>query len=728
MVEASFPTPPGLRLVRSERARCARSSSSATSSRRRTAPPPTPRSPRRSAGQPATTGRPRRRSSWPKAVTCSRRRHRSRGRTEATRGSGRSPPVPRGSGRSTSSSRRAERARAELAHAVELVRGRSPAGGASSGRARRERRRKAAPARRWRGRQPCCSRSPCSPRAACGGISRMRAAASPGTALGDGSSGSSPGSRALCWRSSGVLAGWVVGSAVGALAARLAGAPPVEVLRHSVASRGGLALALGAALVAAALIALDHLAASARGRSDRRHRPRGRRARCSSSRSRSSEVPPTRIGSRRGQGLALVLLLVPGLVALAAAVLVDAVSSRRVARMVARRSWGSVSARLAAVGLARGPGRGRRHRGLPHDRVRARAGRGGISRNARPRRAGAGGVPGPARHAVVREDLGKLVRVFDAASPARFRRARRGGGAVHPVLRVTGGAGRAEQVSGVTVLGLDRAPIERLGVWRAELGGRSKRCGGRLARGAVGTRRRCAPSRLPGDEIALRVGPGIVSFAAVVETRRRRVRARRARCGRSARSPPTLRAAVPQRVAARLARRRPASAAHRGRRGRRDGAGPAPWAQRPACAPASRMGGAGRGRDEAGADGVELRYVLTPRRTAYLRFRAADGRAPPSVLVTPRLAELVGGVGGLAAAADRRRGGAGPDRRRRRSSSRARTARPSSATERRSRRRSTRRLPEAARENEVWLEAAAGTALGARRRPWPARRSALSRR
>jgi hypothetical protein len=45
--------------------------------------------------------------------------------------------------------------------------------------------------------------------------------------------------------------------------------------------------------------------------------------------------------------------------------------------------------------------------------------------------------------------------------------------------------------------------------------------------------------------------------------------------------------------------------------------------------------------------GVVARAPLTPERTSSLRPRQLTDDAPPSVLVTPRLAELAGGVGGL---------------------------------------------------------------------------------
>lgn len=441
---------------------------------------------------------------------------------------------------------------------------------------------------------------------------------------------------------SGVLAGWVLGSAVGALAARLAGAPTIDVLRHSVLSREGLALALGAALVSAALIALT---ISIRPRAGSRIGITDLLAGAA-----LLIVAVALLGGAAdrdqlasGQDLALVLLLVPGLVAFAAAVLVTRVFPPT-ARMVARRNWGSVPTRLAAVGLARGSGTAVVTVGfltiafalaLVAEGYRATLVRG-------EREQAAFQVP---LDAVVREDLGKLVRVFDAASPARFQKLVGPGGAVHPVLRVTGGAGRAERISGVTVLGLDREPIERLGVWRtAWSGGRSR----------TETAAMVAPTNsvslrtlaLPGDEIAFRVSPGIVSFAAVIETPDGEFE--RVELGAAdSRESTTLRAAVPS--GSRLVTLVVVPPPRLIEGGADAGT---------ALSGSSRLGGplAQELRAWVGLEGVEVRpaargvelsYVLVPRRTAYLRFPQQTDATPPAVIVTPHLAELVGGVGRL---------------------------------------------------------------------------------
>ena len=56
--------------------------------------------------------------------------------------------------------------------------------------------------------------------------------------------------------------------------------------------------------------------------------------------------------------------------------------------------------------------------------------------------------------------------------------------------------------------------------------------------------------------------------------------------------------------------------------------------------------------------GVSVRVPLTLQRTSGLRAPQPTDASPPAVLVTPRLAELAGGVGEVSAAADRRRLGA----------------------------------------------------------------------
>jgi hypothetical protein len=243
-----------------------------------------------------------------------------------------------------------------------------------------------------------------------------------------------------------------------------------------------------------------------------------------------------------------------------------------------------------------------------------------------------------------REDFGALVRVFDAAPLSEYRRLAGEDGAAYPVLRVTGGAGKAEQVSGVTVLGLDRGAVEGLRVWRPQ-----------WAAGA--TRDQIAATIDPGQPVdlhgidlpdgvvSLRSGPTLVSFAAVVETPEGAFR--------------RIELSAPDRRRATTIRGRAPS----GSRLVSLEVVPPPrliegGADSGIAFPGSvRVGGAlgRRLRDWVGVDGVavtpvrsgvDLRYTLTPARTTRLRAPQATDTSPPSVLASPRLADLAGGVGG----------------------------------------------------------------------------------
>ena len=439
----------------------------------------------------------------------------------------------------------------------------------------------------------------------------------------------------------GVLLGWALGIAVAAVAAGLAGAPAGDVLRESVLSTVGLGLAGLMGLAAALLVWL-------------------------------TVTLPTREGARleavdlvavaallvtgvalvggvadeerlaRGEGSAVLLLLLPGLVAVAAAIAVARVFPV-LARWWGERKRASLAARLAAVGLARGPGaavvtvafltiafalavlaEGYRATLVRADREQA-----------------AFRVP---LDVVVRENLRNLVRVFDVASTDRFAELAGEGGAAHPVLRVSGGAGRAERVSGVTVLGLDRASIEGVGVWRKEWA--SGRATTELATLVEpGEPVELRGIRPPDDEIVLRVEPSIVSFAAIV------------RVGDGSFMRIELGDAKP-RSAVVLRKRLP----HDALLVSVEIVPPPRLVERGADAGIAflatvRLGGPLamqlRGWRSVGGlvtrstpEGILVRVPLTPQRSSLLRAPQPTDDAPPAVLVTPRLAELAGGVGG----------------------------------------------------------------------------------
>jgi hypothetical protein len=438
---------------------------------------------------------------------------------------------------------------------------------------------------------------------------------------------------------SGVLVGWVVGAAVGASAARLAGAPPLSVLGESTFSTPGLGLLVAAIVTTAGVIAvvvsvrprnaglgpLEFIAFAA--------------LLAVGVALLSGAADEERLAT--GESSALLLLMLPGLIALAAAVLVARMFPP-LARLVSRGLTRGVAVRLASVGLARGSGAAVVTVSFLTIAFAlalvAEGYRSTLSRGEREQAAFA--VP---LDVSVREDFGTLVRVFDAAPFEGFRELVGDRGAAYPILRVTGGAGRAEHISGVTVLGLDRGAIETLRLWRPDWAEGATRA---TLADKVGPGREIVLRGAPiaGSAVVLRVGPSLVSFAAGVETADggfRRVELGEAHPTRSR----TLRATVPR--GSKLVslqvippRRLIEGGANAGN----------------AFAGRVRLTGelATRLSTWIGFDGVEvrptvggvdLRHVLTPQRIARVRARQPTDAAPPRVLVTPRLAALAGGQG-----------------------------------------------------------------------------------
>lgn len=440
----------------------------------------------------------------------------------------------------------------------------------------------------------------------------------------------------------GVLTGWVLGSAAGALAARLAGTPTVPVLLQSTVSPTGLAIAVVVTLVVTVLIALAMSLLPREGVRLGVPEVAGAAAMLVIGVTLlSGAVDEERLAD--ADSSALLLLLLPGLVALVAAIAVARLFPP-IARLIADRSRRSLALRLAAVGLARGPGAAlvtvafltiAFGLALFAEGYRATLARG-------EREQAAFQVP---LDVTVREDLGALVRVFDAASLERFRALAGAGGEAYPVLRVTGGAGRAEQVSGVTVLGLDREVVERLSVWRSDW--TANGAGRNELAETIDTGRQVSlrGAQLPTGEIELRVGPSLLSFAAIVETpggEFRRVE---------------LGAADPDRPSVLVAR-----VAHGSRLVSLELVPPPRLIEGGADAGIAFSGdvhlagglalelqtwtGMNGVAVRASGSGIDLRYVLTPQRTARLRARQVTDEMPPVVLVSRRLAELAGGIGG----------------------------------------------------------------------------------
>ncbi|HEX2427748.1 MAG TPA: hypothetical protein VHI53_07455 [Gaiellaceae bacterium] len=439
----------------------------------------------------------------------------------------------------------------------------------------------------------------------------------------------------------GVLVGWLVGVGVAALAAALAGAPVSGVLHESVLSPEGLGIAIVAALVAAALVWLtvslrpregtgfgfvDLVAVAA--------------VLVTAVALAGGVANEDRLAS--GDSSALLLLLLPGLVAVAAAIVV-ARTFPVLARWWSDRGRGSIATRLAAVGLGRGPGAAVATVAFLTIAfalaLLAEGYRATLARSDREQAAFQ--VP---LDIVVREDLENLVRVFDVATPARFQKLVGPGGEAHPVLRVTASAGRAEQVSGVTVLGLDHAAIENVGVWRTDwAGGRTPSDLAALVDPGRPVDQRGI--RLPGGRMALTAGPGLLSFAGIVRLQDGSFR--RIDLGSANHATVQLQAHVPPRAQlVGLELVPPPRIVERGADagiafvGTARISGPLARRMRPWI-------GVGGVVATTTPSGVVARAPLTPQRTSLLRPRQPTDDTPPSVLVTPRLADLAGGVGGL---------------------------------------------------------------------------------
>jgi FtsX-like permease family len=440
----------------------------------------------------------------------------------------------------------------------------------------------------------------------------------------------------------GVLGGWLAGIVVAGVAARLAGAPVTDVLRESVLSPRGFGLAAATAAAAAALV---WITVSLRQRDGARLGVLDFVAVLAlvvaGIALLGGVANEDQLAS--GQGSALLLLLLPGLIAVAAAVVVARIFPAA-ARWWADRSRGGVAARLAAVGLARGPGAAVATVAFLTIAfalaLLAEGYRATLSRADREQAAFE--VP---PDVVVRENLQNLVRVFEAAPLGRFAQVAGEGGSAHPVLRVSSSAGRAERVSGVTALGLDGDSIRGIGVWRPDWasGMDPDQLASVVAPGHDVALRGLA---LPGDRIVLGVSPGIVSYAAIVRLDDGSFR-RVVLGDADPKHPQTLRARVPR--GAQLVRLQVVPPRRLIERGADAGNGFVETVRLsgPLSMQLRDWQGEGGVVSSPTSDGLEARVSLTMQRDAYLRSHQATDDSPPSVLVTPRLAELAGGVGGI---------------------------------------------------------------------------------
>ena len=435
----------------------------------------------------------------------------------------------------------------------------------------------------------------------------------------------------------GVIVGWAIGSAAGAVLAAAAGEPTPQVLGQSILSPTGIAIGLLVVLLTTGLLVL---AVSVHGR-------RGGVAALDLLAIAAVLVVAVallggvtdekRLATSDSAGL--VLLLLPGLLALAAAI-ASARLLPPLARVVAGR--GRLPSRLAAAGLARGQGTMAATVAfltLAFSLALLAEGYRATLTRAEHEQA-AFRVP---LEVTVHEDLSQLVPVFDAAPLGRFQRLAGDGGRAYPVVRLRGSIGRAEQVGGVTALGLDPGAFARLQLWRDEWAGASRDEAAQLVAptGDVTLR----SGQVPDGDLALGVGPSLLSFDAVLRLPGGGVR--RVELGEARpRSATVLRVPVPP--GARLASLElvPPKISELGA-----DAGVALRGSVLLGGPLARelRGWVGvSGVDVRPATGgIELRYVITPLRSARVRPRQPTDGRPPAVLATQALADLAGGVGGL---------------------------------------------------------------------------------
>ena len=436
----------------------------------------------------------------------------------------------------------------------------------------------------------------------------------------------------------GAVVGWLIGIVAGGIVAAASGAPVWGVLLESLLSPTGLLLGLGTAVVAACVIAMTVSVDGGGRRISAIDVAAVAAVLAALGVLASGAVQPDELAS--GGTAAVVLLVLPGLVAFAAAV-----AAARLLPALGRtlaRGGGAHGARLAGVSLARSPGAAGTAAAFLALALAlaclAEAYRSTLSTGERDQAAFA--VPADI---VVRENLSALVPVLQAAPLSRFE-AIPGVETVRPVVRLTASAGPSASVSGVTVLGVAPAALAAMPLWRSDWG--ASRSG--LVRAVE-----------PDGPTALR-GPVLGTKPDAV----RRSRARLVPGGR-----PGKGRDLPQ---------------HRPRRlGRAPGGGPSDDPRRErdrggrlvelVLVPprilerGSDEGTALRGATTLRVQGVSLddwvgeggvtaadradgtvraSYTITPQREALVRPRQPTDEDPPRAVVTRGLGTLAGGVGG----------------------------------------------------------------------------------
>jgi len=308
----------------------------------------------------------------------------------------------------------------------------------------------------------------------------------------------------------GAAVGWAVGSVIGGLVAQRAGVSAGAVLGHSVVSGRGVALAAGIAVAAALVVLLSLRAGSARF---------GALTVTSVDVAAAGALIAVVLALARGaanteslaseRGTGAVLLLLPALIVFVAAVIWARVLTPSLRLLERQGRNAPVPVRLAALSLARNPGRAAvavaflvvsLGLALFAETYRSTLARGETDQ-------AAFAVPADF---VVREDLTKLVPVFQAAPLNRFAAIAH----ATPVFRVSGNVSRLEGSPGLTLLGIPAGDIPRIrwredysSLSRAEIAQRLRPSGDVSLRGIrlpQNARRLVLPLRARGDELAVR--------------------------------------------------------------------------------------------------------------------------------------------------------------------------------------------------------------------------------
>jgi hypothetical protein len=310
----------------------------------------------------------------------------------------------------------------------------------------------------------------------------------------------------------GAALGWAAGAAVGAIVAGHAGVPAGAVLAHSVVSAGGVALAAGLGLGAALVVLLSLRMAAAR---------LGTLAVTPVDAAAVGAVVAVAVALARGaadadtlaqeRGTGAVLLVLPALIAFAAAVVCARALAPALRLLERAGRSGPAPVRLAALSLARNPGRAAVAAaflvvtlGLA---VFAEAYRATLARGQRDQAAFAVPVD-----AIAKEDLTRLVPVLRAAPVDRFASTVPGAHAF-PVIRLSGDV-LGSETGGFAFLGVPSGDLDAIR-WRDDYSPESRAELARLLRpqGSVAlrgvrlpaeARRLALPLRAHGDVIAVR--------------------------------------------------------------------------------------------------------------------------------------------------------------------------------------------------------------------------------